>query len=57
VDLATTRAQAKEAALAINRERGQQPAFTRASQTMDVAATPLNPLPPPSADRVDRLYC
>jgi hypothetical protein len=30
--------------------------FTRASQTMEAAVMPLNPLPPSSTDGVDKLY-
>jgi hypothetical protein len=33
---------------ATNREWGQQPTFSMACQTVAVAATPLNTLPPPS---------
>jgi hypothetical protein len=53
VDLATTRAQAKGVALAINREGGQRPVFARDSQ--NVAAL-LDTLLAPSTNRVDKFY-
>jgi hypothetical protein len=37
-------------------EGGQRPTFIRASQTVTSVPVPMNPLPPSSADRVDRLY-
>jgi hypothetical protein len=47
VDLATTRAQAKGAAPSTSHD---------GCQIMAAMATPLNVLPPPSTDGVDRLY-
>jgi hypothetical protein len=47
VDLPATRAQAKGAAPSANRTGGQIETTT---------ATPLNTLPPPSIDGVDKLY-
>jgi hypothetical protein len=56
VDFATTRAQAEGTTPIINCEEGQQPTFARASRTVAVAATSLNPSPPLSVDWVNRLY-
>jgi hypothetical protein len=56
VDFTATQAQAKGTTPVINHEAGQWPTFARASQTMAMVATPLNPLPPSSADGVDRLH-
>jgi hypothetical protein len=54
--LTTTRAQARELAPTTSYERGQNPAFTRASQNVATAATLLDTLPPPSTDGVDMLH-
>jgi hypothetical protein len=51
VDLTATQARATT-----SRERGQCPAFTRASQNVATAAMLLDTLPPPSTDRVDGLH-
>jgi hypothetical protein len=56
VDLTTARTQAMGVTLALSCERGQCPAFARASQNMTAVTTLLSALPPPSVDRVDRLY-
>jgi hypothetical protein len=47
MDLTATQAQAKGVAPFASREGGQ---------TVAIVATPLNALPPPSTDGVDRLY-
>jgi hypothetical protein len=56
VELATAWAQTKEVVLAISREGGQCPTFTRASQNVVVTATLLDMLPAHFADAVDKLY-
>jgi hypothetical protein len=57
VDLATTKFRPREwLSPSTARGGGQRATFTRASQTVVVAATPLNMLPPTSTDGVDRLY-
>jgi hypothetical protein len=56
VDLDATRARAREVAPTTSRERGQCPAFARASQNVAVAAMLLDMLHPPSVDGVDKLH-
>jgi hypothetical protein len=46
VDFTATQAQAEGTTPVINHETGQWPTFARASQTMAMAATPLNPITP-----------
>jgi hypothetical protein len=56
VDLTTTRSQPKGVTPTISHEGGKRPTFVRASQKVVTAAMLLDTLPPPSIDRVDRLY-
>jgi hypothetical protein len=57
IDFVATQALAEGTSPVINREEGQQPTFTRASQTMATTTTSLNLLSPTSTDWVDRMHC
>jgi hypothetical protein len=56
VDLTTTRARARDIAVAINHEGTHHPAFARDSRNVAVVAALQNTSPTPSTNRVDKVY-